>query len=136
MVILLKGNHTNLNLHVCVFEKDHQAVARKIYGSDRVNQQLKDGKVDTCYKCRFFPDLLQYCGVAYTHLDKDELKEYSPRDDYRNYIEYSVMDPVKSKLRKVYDNVFTAVYDVSSIMVNIKDFFTKPKGINKWIDMV
>lgn len=114
---------TNETLHVCVYYPEHKPMAKRIYGKDRVDEQLKE-EIDYCNDCRMLQDLCKYVGinkVAPIKIENDYEIDYqkSPIRDRNNHI-------VGVKTELVYRET----------LLTIDEFFEPPGNGKKWIDLL
>lgn len=100
-------------------------MARRLYGADRVNEQLKKS-ITYCNECAMFPDLLFYLGMANkrteTLIDIDSKLKL-------DYCKEKVEDYKDKRLIGVTTNL---IYN--EVLLSIDEFFKPPEDGKRWID--
>lgn len=72
---LYRGGGDNIQsirtLHVCPYYSKHLPMARKLYGFEKVNEQIKK-RINHCNECTLFPFLLLYLDIKEDEVINDE----------------------------------------------------------------
>lgn len=115
---------TTKTLHVCPYYPEHKITARKLYGTDRVNEQLKK-HITYCNECSMFPDLLIYLDIINDDLALVETENKLELDYWKEHVkDYKEKRSIGVNVNLVYNEV----------LLPVDEFFNPPKDGKRWID--
>ncbi|MCE7699962.1 MAG: hypothetical protein K8E24_014465 [Methanobacterium paludis] len=118
----MKGFHSNLNLHVCVYYPEHKPKCEMIYGTSRVDNQLEEHKhISSCIECAMLEDLCLYAGV---HIEPEKV------DDKINMKLRANKQPIINK-KDVVIGVYNDILYVEDEMMDPEEFFKPPTPVIK-----
>lgn len=124
---------TSETLHVCCYYDEHTPKATLLYGSERVQRQLKK-RINCCNKCEMLPDLLKYVEVGkYFNLNtkvsndsKFIIDAMKPEEVVEDKYRQEDMVSSGNKVKIIYHEVY----------LTVDEFFKPPEEGKRWIDML